>query len=276
MPKKSLKNDKRPSDPLAILLSQPLYSKLKVQKEVYDDLLNFKEPVDTYCLECGRNSIFNREDRTPRAALAGLGAMSGGGFTNDQPTSAEYSSMIYYCGRHEDHKLRFYFRWDQNTLQKIGEFPSRSDREGEILKKYKRDLKADYDLLVKSLYLYSSDLGIGSIAYLRRIFENILRDTASTQFKDEKGWTWSDWRKGKRVSDIVEELKEQLPDFLTENTKLYPVLSKGLHELEEEECLIAYPILLDGIKEILDDKINQRAKGARRQTNKRDVSDLAK
>jgi hypothetical protein len=45
-----------------------------------------------------------------------------------------------------------------------------------------------------------------------------------------------------------------------EHKVLYAILSKGIHELSEEECLQAFPVVRLGIELILDEKIEQQEK----------------
>ena len=46
-----------------------------------------------------------------------------------------------------------------------------------------------------------------------------------------------------------------MPDFLADHPKLYSILSKGIHELSEDECLKHFPVVKVGIELILDDKL---------------------
>ena len=48
-----------------------------------------------------------------------------------------------------------------------------------------------------------------------------------------------------------------MPEFLSSNPKLYAILSKGIHQLDENECLEYFEVMKAGIEEILDDKIRQ-------------------
>lgn len=52
-------------------------------------------------------------------------------------------------------------------------------------------------------------------------------------------------------------LKSFLPPFLVTNSKLYSILSKGIHELTENECLNIFEHVKLGIELILDEKIEQ-------------------
>lgn len=55
-----------------------------------------------------------------------------------------------------------------------------------------------------------------------------------------------------------------LPKEVVENRKVYAILSVGIHELQEAECLLYYPALRAAIVDILEQDIaaKQRAKAA--------------
>jgi hypothetical protein len=57
------------------------------------------------------------------------------------------------------------------------------------------------------------------------------------------------------MDDKIDLLKSYLPAFLIKNKSLYGILSKGIHELKEQECLDIFPVVKLGIELILDEKI---------------------
>ncbi|GFD75677.1 hypothetical protein KUL113_50970 [Tenacibaculum sp. KUL113] len=60
-----------------------------------------------------------------------------------------------------------------------------------------------------------------------------------------------------RMNEKIEMLSAELPEFIVENKSMYSILSKGIHELSENECLKAFPIVKVGIEIILDEKIEK-------------------
>jgi len=54
----------------------------------------------------------------------------------------------------------------------------------------------------------------------------------------------------------IELLKEHLPPFLVANKAIYSILSVGIHELDEQECLKHFEALKVGIELILDEKVD--------------------
>ena len=77
---------------------------------------------------------------------------------------------------------------------------------------------------------------MGSFVYLWRVFERLITRRFE-EFKVEEGWNDAKFV-GKRMSEKIELLEHYLPDFLVRNKKVYSILSRGIHELQEEECLI--------------------------------------
>ena len=55
-------------------------------------------------------------------------------------------------------------------------------------------------------------------------------------------------------------VENYLPEFLVENRSLYAILSKGIHDLSEDECLKYFETVKIGIEQILDEKIIQKEK----------------
>ena len=49
----------------------------------------------------------------------------------------------------------------------------------------------------------------------------------------------------------IKMLQGYLPDVLIKNTTIYGILSKGIHELSEEECREYFPVVKECIYQIL-------------------------
>jgi hypothetical protein len=61
------------------------------------------------------------------------------------------------------------------------------------------------------------------------------------------------------MDEKIELLKDYLPEFQV-NNKIYSILSKGIHELSEDECLKHFTPVKIGIELILDEKLEKLAK----------------
>jgi hypothetical protein len=55
-------------------------------------------------------------------------------------------------------------------------------------------------------------------------------------------------------------LRSHLPAFLLKNKSIYSILSNGIHELTESECLSYFEPLRVGIALILDERMEQVGK----------------
>ena len=59
------------------------------------------------------------------------------------------------------------------------------------------------------------------------------------------------------MAEKIEILQSELPTFLVENKSIYSILSKGIHELSEQECLAAFPAVKVGIEIVLDTRLEE-------------------
>ncbi|HEY8033868.1 MAG TPA: hypothetical protein VIF02_16225 [Methylocella sp.] len=161
------------------------------------------------------------------------------------------------CMRDIKHSIVFYFRFKQRRIQKIGQYPSLADIANDESRSYRQVLApADASDLHRAIGLAAHGVGVGSFVYLRRVFERLIA-RRFTEFKGSEGWD-DDALVCKRMEDKIEFLKAHLPDFLVQNKKVYAILSKGVHELSEEECLSAFEFLKHSTFFILDDDKRKR------------------
>lgn len=260
--------------PAEFLLNMPLYETVAFPEGKDRPALaifNFAGPLDSYCPECQTHSIFRRD--------VNLRKMPWG----QQWMQYESFDVEMYCTRDHDHQLRFIVHVDQDdrTMQKIGQIPSLADLSMHDVKKYSGVLgKETFRELTKAIGLAAHGVGIGSFVYLRRIFENLVED-AHQAAKTAKVWveTGERWDEeayeAARMNDKIQMLKGHLPDFLVENRVIYGILSKGIHELSEKECLAAFPAVKLGIEIILDAKLEEVARRKKQDAAKKSIQALA-
>jgi len=124
--------------------------------------------------------------------------------------------------------------------------------------KYKSVLGGQYIELSKAVGLSSHGVGIGAFVYLRRIIENLVLDKYK-QFSDELGMQTKDFE-SKKFIEKIDILKNYLPKILVDNKNIYAIISKGIHELSENECIEMFPFIRTGIEVILDDLIAEKEK----------------
>lgn len=180
------------------------------------------------------------------------------------------------CKRKNNDTLRFFVFNNGETTVKLGQFPSLADLQyAEIGKKYDKILsKQDLHDLKKAIGLMAHGAGAGSLVYLRRIFENIIFDTYSLN-KSSLGISDVDFLK-KRMDEKVDFLKKYLPSQLVEMKGIYGILSKGVHELSEKECLTYFPALKLSIILILDQKIKEDIEKKKDTDVKKALADITK
>ncbi|ACT51443.1 hypothetical protein [Methylovorus glucosotrophus] len=231
------------------LLNSPLYHQLNVDDSNIDKAWNIKfynGSIDIFCLECQKDSVFTRK---PRQISYGYEKWN---------SDSEYA-LHFNCTRVFSHEIVFYIKTTENTIQKIGQYPSIADLALQDIKKYQKLMsKSYYQDLSRAIGLSAHGVGIGSFVYLRRVFE-FLVEQAHSKFISTPSWDEEAYKKS-RMSEKIEMIKNALPTFLVENKNLYGILSKGVHELSEKECLEVFPLMKISIEIILDSELEESAR----------------
>ncbi|TDS25390.1 hypothetical protein [Halanaerobium congolense] len=272
------------------LLRIGLYEELSFDIDSYDwinDLKNKRLNIDAYCPECGEISTFNSSTNSSRAGSDFSDQfnpnMNLEESTLEKIVHKKYNDFIdnnkiierkFKCARNETHIMFFYFMIkderhveEENKILKIGQYPSMVDLNKIELKKYKKqlakilteELASEYN---KAVMLHTHGYGVASFVHLRRIFEGLIEKTFLEKI-DDIGLDKETFYK-KRMDKKIDLLKEYIPDFLGENSYIYSILSKGIHELDEKECLEIFDILKTGIEIILEEKIEKINKEKRK------------
>jgi hypothetical protein len=237
--------------PIEFFLDIPLYQSFDVDAQTSPllwEIEYFEGAIDSYCPECGTHSIFDRKvEKKPYHIKTTL------------YQSNHLCGVTLICTRDRAHSLFFLFKCWNETLQKIGQHPSIADLNLFDVKKYSAALrKEQFREFTRAIGLAAHGVGIGSFVYLRRIFESLINDAYLLE-KEMTGWDDEKYRQS-RVSEKIELLKTRLPEFLVKNRSIYAIMSKGIHELTEDECRGAFPIVKVGIEIILDEKLEQLQK----------------
>ncbi len=189
-------------------------------------------------------------------------------------TNAGFYLVTLTCKRKDNDVLRFIVYKDNKITFKIGQLPSLADLQfSEIGKKYNKVLpEEDLKNLKKAIGLVANGIGAGSFVYLRRIFENLILETYQNN-RDSLKLNETDFKR-QRMEEKVDSLKEFLPSQLTEMKSVYGILSKGVHELSEEECLKHFAPVKLSIELILDQKIENKEKLDRDALVKKQLQDI--
>ncbi|CRM23909.1 short-chain dehydrogenase [Pseudomonas sp. 8 R 14] len=245
-------------------IAYPLYEEFTFtegQDEKGWEVFFSQEPIDTYCPECASNSIFRQHvtGDIPRYLDAWVGY--------------KRLSLVLKCSRNVDHRLFFLFKVSERTVQKIGQYPSLADLNTYDVRQYSAVLPLeDFKEFTKAIGLAAHGVGVGSFVYLRRIFENLV-DAAYQTAKGDEGWDDEAYGKG-RMAERILLLAGHLPEFLVENRSMYKILSQGIHELTEKECLAAFPVVKMGIELVLDEKLAAAAKQQKLEQAKKAIHGL--
>jgi hypothetical protein len=234
------------------LFEAPLYAEYSLESDVAFKMFVSELVVDGYCVRCGRASTFDR--RT-------------GGLKLDQLEELLQRHPCWFfglnCTRDKSHEIIFALRLEAPLIQKIGQYPSLADIANDESRSYRKVLMpADAAELHRAIGLAAHGVGVGSFVYLRRVFERLITSRFDT-FKTIEGWAQEDFV-GKRMEDKIELLEHNLPDFLVRNKRIYAILSKGIHELEEKECINAFEMLKHAIFFILDEDRHKKEESERR------------
>jgi len=178
------------------------------------------------------------------------------------------------CKRYEDELFYLiHYDPDKHIVMKVGQFPSVADFHIQELSKYTKVLAKDkLKEISRAIGLAANGVGIGSFVYLRRIFEYLIFTTFD-EHKKTLGIADKDFI-GQRMEDKIQILKDFLPKFLVENKPLYSILSLGIHELKEDECLAYFDTVRDGIEIILDQRLEEIQKQEKIKQAQQKINDL--
>ncbi|EWM52372.1 hypothetical protein [Ruminococcus flavefaciens] len=151
------------------------------------------------------------------------------------------------------------------VLEKVGQEPSMADLQMFDIEKYKKVLSDEsFRDFSMALGLHANGVGCGSLLYLRRIYETLIKN-AQDKCSLMSEWDEEEYNKIKHFNDKIEYLEafgaKIIPDELSDvKAKIYGWLSKGVHELSEQESMELFPYLKYAIELILDEQIAQKEK----------------
>ena len=156
----------------------------------------------------------------------------------------------FFCAMDNTHHLDYIVLTYGNKMKKIGQYPSVADLSFPELKEYKKVMtREDEKELKRAIGLFASGIGVGSFVYLRRIFERII--VTASQKAIVEGEIKEEEFNTAHVDEKIKKLAGYLPKSLVNNTVFYGIVSKGIHELSEEDCLEFFPVMQSFIMMIL-------------------------
>ncbi len=186
------------------------------------------------------------------------------GAVNDA-TDKAFISLGYKCA---DCEAIYYFTLllDKERVKKVGQYPSFAELSYHDLEKYKNVMSKYYIEYKQSLSAYSQKMGVASFVYLRRILEDIVNKKYNELEEQNPQDKFIDRLKA------VEKIEEIIPNEISKiKGKIYSVLSKGVHEYSESECLELYDAVRFIIELILDKQLEKKN---RREKTKNVVSTI--
>lgn len=249
------------------LLKHPLYEPIEINAEIENAIqaiLLFEKAMDCYCPTCKQSATFrgvisDATEKTIQNALISfsqkkLANAMGSSNAINNPWKLPVFSKTIVCTRAQ-HFVHFHFISENNTIIKIGQFPSLADLAIGNNKQYKDVLGVErLKELNKAIGLAAHGVGIGSYVYLRRVFEFLIEE-AHQKASMDTDWNEEDYL-NKRMKEKITLLKKFLPQFILDHPELYSILSLGIHELTEEQCLASFEALKQAILVIAEERLH--------------------
>src|SRR3989338_4617990 len=218
-------------------------------EKIYKNLTNQKT-IDAYCIWCDKEGVFRAYNYLSNNVSV-------------PPWTTRHNGLIeieYRCTRNESHAYHTYYFKAGKFFTKVGQFPSVADFQIPQAQTYRKILDEEqYKEFTRGIGLAAHGVGIGSVVYLRRVFENLIEEAHTKAQAENKEFPNEEYLKA-RMDEKIKMVKDYLPDFLVENRSLYAILSTGIHDLTEDECLQYFETVKIGIEQILDEKIIQQEK----------------
>jgi len=251
------------------LENEPPYKVIDITVDQLQQMQNIEKLTIThYCEKCKQRRTFKcvKTDFKDIKNQFGLYSLAGEGKINFEKFCKCYRQvfMLKFNCQHdcnEEHNIPIMI--NGLTIQKIGQYPTFAKEEvNKKIIKYKSLIPKFYPELTKAISAYSQNMGVPSFVYLRRILEHLV---------DTKAKLYNIVTEQKFIDKLheVEKHEKIIPDEFDEiKNQLYTVLSKGVHEYEENECIEIFAPVKFIIECILDTELmkkerEQKAKEAK-------------
>ena len=265
---------------LDFLQYEGLYKKIQITEENIEQLIEFiggECKISVYCPECRTERVFSADffrvnsDNGYNSGKIFVNIFQGRlereHFAEEKDSEKDAKSWMLKnwseskfpitlmitlgCAMDSTHRLYYVIHAYEKYLIKIGQYPSIATLSFSELDEYRHviddSVRKEFGT---TLGLFANGVGIGAYIYLRRIFETILVEASETAI-DEGKIEKKDFNEAK-VIDKIKMIKDELPETIVDNPVLYGIISKGVHELSEEECIEYFPVMKDSILLILN------------------------
>ena len=228
------------------IFNVPLYTKIDISEDdqILMDLCAYELRVDGYNPIVGVDSTYR--------LVYGLDSQ----FINVE----NVKEIRFDCQRYGQSLIVYvHYNAPEGYMEKVGQYPSVADIAIAQIKQYNKVLGKQYLRdFTKAIGLAANGVGTGSYVYLRRIFEHLVDEMSKRAIKngeiDEPAFNAS------KMDKKLKMIENHLPEVMKDNKPLYGVLSKGIHELTEDECLKYFSIVRQVIELILDELEYERQK----------------
>ena len=240
-----------------ILEKEPPNKSIQFNVEWYKHFSAIKSlTIDDYCEKCDKTSSFVSKD-----AHTSFETFY---HSYDMPHIDDYRNQTertpicikinLQCAKcREAHFISLLFKGD--NIVKIGQYPSFAGKEKHELERYKNIIAKYYIELIRSVNAYSQHMGIAAFVYLRRIYEHIVEKEYAELPDSTKKSNASFDDKMKAVDKKIHIIPNELD---SQKSKIYSILSKGIHEYEEDECYELYPMMKVIIIMMLDRYLSEK------------------
>jgi len=217
---------------------------------------------DLYCDECAQIRTFHRPETTNaneynRLVRNAHDDRETMGRDPNYPTQARF-----FCTRDLEHSVDVFVVLHAGVeLEKIGQRPSLADLSAQDINAYSPILTvSQLSELKKGVGLFAHGVGIGSIVYLRRTLEYLVADAEQQLLATGASLPYAP---NERMQEKIRALQAYLPAFIVANRPMYGILSAGIHNLSEADCLAMFPPCLEGLKLGLQELADKHARQQR-------------
>ena len=239
------------------LQKEPPYSLFKIEQEdFYFFSKEFEIKMEAFCENCKKERVYKCYNNEGIKSITKeiICNTSNPGQVNSRPYESmeHFIDLEFVCSYCKDiHHIPI--KVTIRDAMKYGQYPSYAREKTYEVVKYKNVISKYYTELTRAINLYSQKCGIAAFVHLRRIFEHLI----DSKYREYEG-TPEGIRFNEKLK-AVEKNEQVIPVELdAEKNMIYAILSRGVHEYEEDECYRMYPALEYIITSILDIELKKR------------------
>lgn len=247
-----------PSQMFAKVLELPLYTPVTLHTNANSQvawLRKHNEGYDRYCPTCKRETPWTPMVEKPIASSSVELNLWAGPFKMEQFCRRCRTSAVMFMHMAVPTRGDAHVETGPGKLMKVGQMPSLAEFHRDDLAKF-NDVTTEQQRedFTRAIQAASQGFAAGACTYLRRVLENVLNEARDTYMSAHALTDWPAYKEANSTAKKIKLLKDELPAFLTENTRLYNLLSQGIHSLPDAECQELYPQLREAIELVLEER----------------------